>query len=281
MNAVALPARDDVEPAAATVNLRHWNEGGFSAAADAVVVEEPLEIRIHGEALTVTMRTPGADIALAAGLLLSEGIVRDPDEITSIAHCSDPESEATNVVNVFLSSGYDASDSRWNRRFASTSSCGLCGKTSLDAVRCLSFPTASAHFKVSPRVVSALPEAMRAAQRTFQRTGGLHAAGLFDAAGKLLGIHEDVGRHNAVDKLLGAEFLAGRTPLHDRILLVSGRTSFEIVQKAAAAGIPVLCAVSAPSSLAIDLAAAQNITLVGFLRGQSMNVYSVPDRIAV
>jgi FdhD protein len=281
MNAVVLPARDNVEPAAATVHLRHWNDGEFYAAADSVVVEEPLEIRIHGEALTVTMRTPGADLALAAGLLLSEGIVRDPDEIISIAHCSDPESEANNVVNVFLSTNYDALDSRWSRRFASTSSCGLCGKTSLDAVRSLSFPPASPHIKVSPTVVSGLPDAMRAAQRTFQRTGGLHAAGLFDASGELLGLHEDVGRHNAVDKLLGGEFLAGRTPLHDRILLVSGRTSFEIVQKAAAAGIPILCAVSAPSSLAIELAAAQNITLVGFLRGQSMNVYSVPNRIAV
>ena len=267
----------------AEVAITRWEGDRAREDVDTVVVEEPLEIRIHGESLTVTMRTPGDDFALAAGLLFAEGIVRGPDEIGAMAYCEDPENpELQNIVNVYLEAGWpqDTEAARWKRNFLANSSCGLCGKASIEAVRCLAPPLPPSEFRVSVGVIGQLSDRLRAAQRIFAKTGGLHAAGLFDGAGNLLALREDVGRHNAVDKLIGSELLAGRAPLSERILMVSGRTSFEIMQKAAVARIPIVCAVSAPSSLAVQLARDLHMTLIGFLRGDTMNVYAGAERLA-
>ncbi|HZO89988.1 MAG TPA: formate dehydrogenase accessory sulfurtransferase FdhD [Chthonomonadaceae bacterium] len=266
----------------AEVPITRWEGDTARESVDSVVVEEPLEIRINGESLTVTMRTPGDDFALAAGLLFTEGIIRSADDIGGMAYCTDPDNpHLQNIVNVYLAGDWrpDQERGRWQRSFMATSSCGLCGKASIEAVRCFAPPIAASDFRVSVGVVRCLSERMRAAQRVFARTGGLHAAGLFDQEGALLVLREDVGRHNAVDKLLGAELLAERIPLSERILMVSGRTSFEIMQKAAVAGAPVVCAVSAPSSLAVQLARELNMTLIGFLRGDTMNVYAGAERV--
>ena len=264
------------------VMITRWEGSHSRSAADSVAEEEPLEIRINGESLAVTMRTPGDDVDLAAGFLLAEGIVREPDEILSMAYCMDPANpDLRNIVNVYLRTGWDSGKdpTNWERRFTSTSSCGLCGKARIEAVACLSPPLPASGFKVSPDLLCSLPELMRSAQQAFDRTGGLHAAGLFDSTGRLLVLREDVGRHNAVDKVVGNELLKERLPLSDRILMVSGRASFEIMQKAAVSRTPVVCAVSAPSSLAVQLARDLNITLVGFLREDRMNIYAAPDRV--
>lgn len=262
------------------VTITRWQGDDSRRSFDQVAVEEPLEIRINGESLSVTMRTPGDDFALAAGFLHAEGIIHSGEEIGSMAYCSDPENpELQNIVNVFLDAGWQSEDRRWKRNFTATSSCGLCGKASIESVRLHAAPLDSRCFQVPAAVIRSLPDRLRAAQRTFEKTGGLHAAGLFDGEGALLSVREDVGRHNAVDKLIGAELLADRVPLGERIMMVSGRTSFEIVQKAAVARVPVLCAVSAPSSLAVQLARDLNMTLIGFLRGENMNVYVGEDRV--
>lgn len=232
------------------------------------------------------MRTPGDDFALAIGFLVSEGVVAAADEVASVVYCAGATADGANtynVVDVALAPGVPLPDITLERNVYTSSSCGLCGKASLDAVRTATrLPIAEPDGAwLTPELLATLPERLRAAQAVFERTGGLHAAALFTAEGELLDVREDVGRHNAVDKLVGKALREGRLPLADRILMVSGRASFELAQKAVMAGIPVLAAVSAPSSLAVDLAAESGLTLVGFLRGSSMNVYAGEARIAL
>jgi FdhD protein len=240
---------------------------GGNRERDAVAVEEPLEIRIGGEPVAVTMRTPGHDEELALGFCLSEGLTPTAAEL--------PADLAANTVDV-VANGFDPD--RLRRSFYTTSSCGVCGKGALEAVRVEAEPVES-ELRVRTDLVSALPDRLRESQAAFAKTGGLHATGLFDATGELLCVREDVGRHNALDKVIGWAFREQRLPLRDSILCVSGRLSFELVQKAAVGGCPILVAVGAPSSLAIDLAAEQAITLCGFVRGGRVNVYTRPERI--
>jgi FdhD protein len=260
-------------------------DGVPTARPDTLTVEEPLEIRVAGKALSITMRTPGDDFDLAAGFLVGEGVVRAASDVRSIRYCAGATADGGNTYNVLdvvLAPGVAPPDASVERNFYTTSSCGLCGKASLDAVRTtVTWPIGDDPFGTDPATLAGLPDELRAAQRVFDRTGGLHAAGLFDADGKLLCLREDVGRHNAVDKVVGWATRDGRLPLSGTALMVSGRASFELVQKAAMAGIPLLAAVSAPSSLAVDLAAELGLTLVGFLRGTSMNVYTRPDRLGL
>ncbi|HET7406232.1 MAG TPA: formate dehydrogenase accessory sulfurtransferase FdhD [Mycobacteriales bacterium] len=250
---------------------------------DTLVVEEPLEIRIAGRPVTVTMRTPGDDFDLAHGFLVTEGIVRSPAEVDMIRYCAGADEDGRNTYNVLdvaLADGVALPDLTLERNFYATSSCGVCGKASIDALEVTAaWPIASDDLSVDAAVLAALPDRLRAAQRVFDSTGGLHAAGLFDAAGELLCAREDVGRHNAVDKLVGWALRERGLPLAGCILVVSGRASFELTQKALVAGIPMLAAVSAPSTLAVDLAERVGMTLVGFLRGPSMNIYTGPQRI--
>jgi FdhD protein len=261
-------------------------DGAVSSRPDTLVAEEPLEIRLNGKPLAITMRTPGDDFALAAGFLVSEGVLAGQGDLRNIVYCAGATvdgSNTYNVVDVQTAPGVVIPDITLERNVYTTSSCGLCGKASLDAVRTTArWPIADhPQVRVTPELLADLPDRLRAAQRVFDRTGGLHAAALFSEEGELLDVREDVGRHNAVDKLVGRALQNGELPLSRAILLVSGRASFELAQKAVMAGIPVLAAVSAPSSLAVDLAAETGLTLVGFLRGASMNVYAGEDRIAV
>jgi FdhD protein len=257
--------------------------------ADLLAAEEPLGIRIGGEAVSLTMRTPGDDIDLTAGFLVSEGIVTTAADIASIRICDgqqcghdhqDDDDEVGNIADVTLRPGLTFQrDLR--RSFLTSSACGVCGKAAIEDLHVPGrFDLFDDQVLVTADVLAGLPDALRHAQRVFERTGGLHAAGLFSATGELLVVREDVGRHNAVDKVVGWALQAGVLPLTGRILLVSGRASFELVQKAVLAGIPVLAAVSAPSSLAAQLAADAGLTLVGFLRGGSMNVYAGVERIS-
>jgi FdhD protein len=251
---------------------------------DKLVTEEPMEIRVHGpgqepEALAVTMRTPGNDFELAVGFCMTEGILRGFDDLDSVAYCLEGEREQEyNVVTVKLRRPVDLRGHE--RAFVANASCGLCGKTSLEQVeqRC---PRAGDGPTVSRSVIGTLPDRLRDAQDVFDVTGGLHAAARFTVDGALIALREDVGRHNALDKLVGNALLERELPLARDVLMVSGRVSFEIVQKAAMAGIPVLCAVSAPSSLAVEAANRLGQTLVGFVRGETANVYSHPERIDV
>jgi FdhD protein len=251
--------------------------GKRTRVTDTLAREEPLEIRVKGKSVAVTMRTPGLDRELAAGFLVSEGVVKRGADIVEIAPCrgaDDPE----NVLNVFLAPGVKVDFQILTRHVFASSSCGVCGKASIEAVHQQVEPLRPG-MTVSARTIAALPQKMRRAQKTFAVTGGLHAAAVFDALGNLLFSAEDVGRHNAVDKVIGWALLNGRLPLSETVLLVSGRASFEIVQKALAAGIPVVAAVSAPSNLAVDLAKENGQTLVGFLRGETMNVYAGERRV--
>ncbi|MGK5532644.1 formate dehydrogenase accessory sulfurtransferase FdhD [Streptomyces sp. URMC 129] len=254
-------------------------DGNVTTRADTLVGEEPLEVRVNGRAVAVTMRTPGDDFALATGFLVSEGVLGEAGEVARISYCSG--GDTFNVVDVRLADGVAPPDVSLERHVYTTSSCGVCGKSSLDAVRTTArWPLPlSGPFGVAPGVLAALPDRLRDAQRVFARTGGLHAAALFSSGGELLDVREDVGRHNAVDKLVGRAYERGLLPLSDAGLLVSGRASFELVQKAVMAGIPLLAAVSAPSALAVDLAEEAGVTLVGFLRGTSMNVYAGAERL--
>jgi FdhD protein len=267
------------------VRLRLGEDGGPVEVVrpDTMVVEEPLEIRVGGTALAVTMRTPGDDMDLAAGFLVSEGVVSRADELRAIRYCAGATEDGVNTYNVLdvdLAPGVAPPDPSLERSFYTTSSCGLCGKASLDAVRTQTrFDVSRDPVTVSAEVLAALPDRLRAAQDTFDKTGGLHAAALFTSDGELLVLREDVGRHNAVDKVVGWALREGRLPLTGTVLLVSGRASFELTQKAWMAGLPVLAAVSAPSSLAADLAEEAGMTLVGFLRGPSMNVYTGEARV--
>ncbi|MGW5000871.1 formate dehydrogenase accessory sulfurtransferase FdhD [Streptomyces hydrogenans] len=258
-------------------------EGVPTHRPDTLAAEEPMEIRVGGRPLTVTMRTPGDDFDLAAGFLVSEGVVHGAEDVAGIRYCAGATAgggNTYNVVDVGLAAGVDAPDASLERNFYTTSSCGLCGKASLDAVRTTAaWSVAEDPLRVGPALLTGLPDKLRAAQRVFDTTGGLHAAGLFGADGELMVLREDVGRHNAVDKVVGHALREGLLPLRGTVLMVSGRASFELVQKAVMAGIPMLAAVSAPSSLAVDLAVESGLTLVGFLRGESMNVYSGAERL--
>lgn len=258
-------------------------DGSARERSDTLAVEEPLELRVDGRALAVTMRTPGDDVELAHGFLLTEGVISAPEDVRTARYCDSVDDEGRNTYNVLdlaLAEGVPAPAVGVERNFYTTSSCGICGKAALDAVRTRSgYDIAADDLPVDPQVLSGLPEALRARQRVFEATGGLHAAALFDATGALLAVREDVGRHNAVDKVLGWALLQDRIPLRGYGLLVSGRASFELVQKAAMAGVPLLAAVSAPSSLAVELADEQGMTLVGFLRGGTMNVYAGQHRV--
>jgi FdhD protein len=264
---------------------------------DLVAVEEPLEIRIGfpdgtHTAVSITMRTPGNDAELAAGFLFTEGILTSADQIMQIRHCGLKIGKVgntldraaalnSNTIRVDLAEGVDIDLDRLKRNFYTTSSCGVCGKSSIDALRMgISHPLEPDLARLDASLLHAFPKRLREVQEAFDKTGGLHASALFDANGTLDIVREDVGRHNALDKVIGANFLEGKMPLSDRILLVSGRASFELVQKALMAGIPFLAAVGAPSSLAVELANEYGMTLVGFLRDEKYNIYSAPQRCA-
>jgi FdhD protein len=257
-----------------------YRDGRLTALEDRVTVEEPLEIRVGGETLAVTMRTPGHDHELAAGWLVTEGVVSRPEEIVRIEHCRETRSpeEEGNVVIVRTTAQAGEHLERARRILLTSSSCGLCGKGSIEAIRG-QFPAIVSDAVVAAAVLLSLPEKLKGAQTTFGQTGGLHAAGIFTLTGSLIAAREDVGRHNAVDKVIGRLFREGRLPLSDSILCVSGRASFEIVQKALAAGVPIVAAVSAPSTLAVDLARSSGMTLAGFVRAGGFNLYSGEARV--
>jgi len=294
--------------------VRRLRDGDWSERPDTLAVEEPLEIRVSGRAYAVTMRTPGHDFDLAGGFLVSEGVVGAAEDIATIRYCTDdspcartaatslqvvaartsspgddrnevppvePNTDtAYNIVEVTLAPGIAPPRAAVERSVYTTSSCGVCGKAALEAVNTTTrWPVTHDAMQVRSSALVALPDLLRAEQRVFSRTGGLHAAGVFAPDGRLLCLREDVGRHNAVDKILGWALRTSLLPLRGHVLQVSGRASFELVQKAVMAGIPMLSAVSAPSSLAVDLASQSGLTLVAFLRGDSMNVYTRPDRI--
>lgn len=263
--------------------LRITAEGTWSRP-DTLAVEEPFEMRIGGRALSVTMRTPGADIDLVHGSLFTEGIIENRSDVAEIRYCDGVDAEGLNtynVVDIELAPGITVPE-REHRRFVVNSACGVCGKTTVDDIaRQSRFLPRTTQFCVTATTVSTMPHTLRQGQRAFATTGGVHAAALFTADGALLVLREDVGRHNAVDKVLGWALRQDRIPLADTVLIVSSRASFELVQKAAMAGLPVLGAVSAPSSLAVDLADEAGVTLVGFLRGDSMNVYTHSERVKV
>lgn len=256
-------------------------DGAARPRSDHLAAEEPLEVRVNGDAVSVTMRTPGHDFELALGFCLTEGIVGDAHEVESIRYCAGEPGPYTgdfNVVQIALRSRAPVPPGL-RRHVYTTSSCGVCGSASIEAVRTEHADVSADPVRVTAATLAALPETLRRAQRVFERTGGLHAAGLFTATGELVCVREDIGRHNAVDKVVGWAATERRLPLAGSILLVSGRVAFEITQKALVAGVPVLAAVSAPSSLAADLAEETGMTLVGFLRGTTMNVYSGVERI--
>lgn len=256
---------------------------GADRRADQLAVEEPLELRVGGRALAVTMRTPGNDVELAHGFLLTEGVIGSAPDVSSARYCDSLDDEGRNTYNVLdvaLAAGVPAPDPSVVRNFYTTSSCGVCGKASLDAVRLRTrFIPAEDPLRVTQPALRAMPDRLRSAQQVFDRTGGLHAAGLFTGDGELLVAREDVGRHNAVDKVLGWALMNGRVPAVGCVLMLSGRASFELVQKAVMGGVALVAAVSAPSSLAVSLATEAGVTLVGFLRGDSMNVYAGEHRI--
>jgi FdhD protein len=256
-----------------------WSEGHTRRREDYLAAEEPLEIRIGRRAIAVTMRTPGHDAELAAGFLLTEGVISKASELVATDVPRNGGVRAPNVIRARLARGAAFDERRLRRNFASNSSCGLCGKTSIDAVRARVMHGPNPGFRISADQLCALPDLARAAQNVFGRTGGLHAAALFTAPGELLVLREDIGRHNAVDKVIGWGVLADRIPLADCVLLVSGRGGFEIIQKAILAGVPVVASISAPSSLAVQLARRMGLTLAGFLRGRRFVMYSGEQRI--
>jgi len=244
---------------------------------DSVATEEPLEIRVRGRSVAVIMRTPGHDDELAAGFLLTEGVIRKREQVVQIATCQ-RGNVRENILNVFLAPSVAVDFDRLTRHVFAASSCGLCGKASIESVH-QHFSPVESRIRIGAEALLKLPDQLRARQPTFSRTGGLHAAAIFDQRSRLIVAREDVGRHNAVDKVIGYGLLKGRLPFDRHVLLVSGRASFEIMQKALAARIPIVCAVSAPSSLAVEFANESGQTLVGFLRGESLNIYSHPERV--
>jgi FdhD protein len=262
---------------------QHLTADAAVTRPETLAVEEPLEIRVNGSPITVTMRTPGSDIELVQGFLLTERLIDRRDDVVTVRYCRGTGSDGTNTYNVLdvtLAPTVAAPDVDITRNFYTTSSCGVCGKAALDAVQLASrYPPGDAPASVAADTLTAMPTQLRCAQKAFASTGGLHAAALFEVDGTMLVAREDIGRHNAVDKVIGWALEHGRIPLSTAILLVSGRASFELTQKAVMAGVPVLAAVSAPSSLAVDLASQSGVTLVAFLRNNSMNIYSRADRI--
>ncbi|HZC08084.1 MAG TPA: formate dehydrogenase accessory sulfurtransferase FdhD [Ktedonobacterales bacterium] len=286
------PMRSTLDPLRqVTSGVVRWRGATSGETRDELVAEEPLEIRARPsgsgatpQTIAVIMRTPGHDDELAMGFLLSEGLIMRADEIAALDSGLDDDGlPSPNIIEVVSAAGLDLSqrmrESGYSRQFAVNSSCGVCGKNTVEAACALLPPVPLDGFNVAPATLYRLPDRLRAEQRVFSATGGLHGAALFDGAGQMVTVREDVGRHNAVDKLVGHALLAGQAPLGERILLVSGRLSFEIVLKALVARIPIVAAVSAPSSLAIDLARSGGVTLVGFLRGESCNVYTWPERV--
>jgi FdhD protein len=254
--------------------------------ADYLVSEEPLEIRLINpqQTIAVTMRTPGSDFELAAGFLCGEGAIEKREDLEKISYCVDPNIDGKqryNIVNVALKEGLQLNLPSLERHFFTTSACGVCGKASIESIKVRGCTVISNTRSLAPEIIYSLPDKLRSAQGIFTATGGLHAAALFDFQGQLLKLREDVGRHNALDKLIGSAFLANELPLDESIVMVSGRSSFEILQKCIVAGVPIVCAVSAPSSLAVSLAKEFGITLIGFLRGQRFNIYSGNERIAL
>lgn len=263
---------------------------GAGTLEDVVATEEPLEVRLAysrpdggraEKSISVTMRTPGHDGELAVGFLYTEGIIRSKADIESVAPCGPPAPNGLiNVVRVELAANVDVALDRLERHFYTSSSCGVCGKSSLDAVAVQGhYDLEDLEFQVSGERLGALPDALRARQTVFERTGGLHASGLFDVAGQIVAVREDVGRHNALDKLIGQALLADELPLSAFGIIVSGRASFELMQKAMMAGLPLLAAVGAPSSLAVELAEEFGMTLIGFLKRNKLNIYTRPDRV--
>jgi FdhD protein len=266
--------------------VRVVEDGRVRVRPDTLATEEPVEIRLLAgqttQTVAVTMRTPGADFELAAGFLYGEGIIDSPEDVQKISYCVDSELDAEqkyNIVNVELRRGREFDLRPLERHFYTTSACGVCGKASLEQLELRGCPVMPPGPEVSAEVLTALPQKLREAQGLFDATGGLHAAALFDQEGELIALREDVGRHNATDKLVGWALLEGRLPLTDHIIMVSGRSSFEILQKCLTAGVPFVCAISAPSSLAVDVAREFGMTLVGFLRGDRFNVYAGSERI--
>jgi FdhD protein len=253
--------------------VMEWENGQVRLLSDSLAAEEPLEIRIGNAPLTVTMRTPGHDLELAAGFLLTEGIIQSASQIATMRLTEAQGSGKSNVVEVSLNDS-DFNPEALQRNFFAASSCGICGKASIEAVRVRGLSQPDGDFRIDPEVLCSLPDKLRDQQAVFTKTGGLHAAALFDRGGRLLAVREDIGRHNAVDKVIGWALRSGHLPLSAHVMVVSGRGGFEIVQKALAAGIPVLASVSAPSSLAVKLARELGLTLVGFLRGRRFVVYA-------
>jgi FdhD protein len=280
---VSMAVHEPIRRNVANVHVTTLQGGVRSERPDTVAAEEPLEIRVVGPAeettqVAVTMRTPGGDFELAVGFLFTEGLIA-PGDVRRVAYCDNlpGEDQRYNVVSVTLEQPFDAE--RLRRNFFATSSCGVCGKAALDDIEVRCAPVGPGP-EVPTSLLLELPAKLRSAQKVFDRTGGLHAAGLFGADGGLISVREDVGRHNAVDKVVGEMLLAGRVPLTDTIMQVSGRLSFEIVQKAAVAGIPIVSAVSAPSSLAVEAGERFGMTLVGFVRDDRLNIYTHPERVA-
>ena len=257
------------DPRTANVDITRVAGASSSLSDDVVVIEEPLEIRVGEKTISVTMRTPGDDEDLSVGFLFTEGLLQKADDVESVRHWSSP-----NVVRVALREGARIDASKLDRHFYTTSSCGVCGKTSIDALRVATATQPRQSHPVTSTLIHQLPQRLEEHQAAFRATGGLHAAAIFDFTGALIRSREDIGRHNAVDKVIGSLFLERRTPLSDTVLMVSSRASFEIVQKAIVAGIPVVAAVGAPSSLAIDLATEFHVTLLGFVRNERFNIYA-------
>lgn len=275
------PSNPDAAPyrSLELTQVTEWNEGRLEKHEDEIAAEEPLEIRIGNSPITVTMRTPGHDEELAAGFLWSEGIVDDPSQIAALRSYVTSSAGKKNGVDAELQN-CEFEPAELQRNFFAASSCGICGKASIEAIRQRGLRAPNADFRIGPELLCGLPGKLREAQTVFSRTGGLHAAALFDDAGELIVLREDIGRHNAVDKVIGWALLNGQLPLARHAMLVSGRGGFEIVQKALSAGVPVLASVSAPSSLAVQLARELGLTLVGFLRGHRFVVYSGESRVA-
>jgi FdhD protein len=266
--------------------VAEWNDGRLERRQDYLAAEEPLEIRIGDHPLTVTMRTPGHDLELAAGFLFTEGVISERGQILKLATAGEAETETegaetnrANIVRVELAGAAAFDPEKMRRNFFAASSCGICGKASIDSIRLRALRSPNPDFRADPEVLTGLPDSVRAAQAVFGRTGGLHAAALIDGNGKLLVVREDIGRHNAVDKAIGWALLENRIPLSETILFVSGRGGFEIAQKAIVARLPVVVCVSAPSSLAVQLARELQLTLVGFLRGRRFVVYAGEERV--
>jgi FdhD protein len=265
--------------------VRVVQDGRVRVRPDVLATEEPMEIRLNSgggtKTVAITMRTPGADFELAAGFLYGEGVVSSPDDVRRISYCVGVDADQQyNIVNVDLRGGVAYDPRPLERHFYTSSACGICGKESLEGLELKGCSVLPPGPEVAAETIYALPEKLRGAQGLFEETGGLHAAALFDKDGNLLAVREDVGRHNATDKLVGWALLEGKLPLSDHVVMVSGRSSYEILQKCLAAGVPVVCAVSAPSSLAVDVAKRFGMTLIGFLRGNRFNVYAGFDRIA-